>query len=81
MARQVIHDDRVGRLDGPCEDVGHVGAGGLLVHRTIEQPGRADAGCAQACRDGRGLPILNWRPKGAQDWSGPLEVDGLDKAD
>jgi len=63
VGRQVVHDDRVARLEGRGEDVGHVGAEGLPVHRAIKQPGCGDAARAQAGCDGRGFPMMGWTPR------------------
>lgn len=57
VGRQVVEHDGVAGLEGWGERVGHIGAEGLPVHRTVEHPRCGDAVAAQGRRDGGGLPV------------------------
>ena len=57
MARQIVHADRVARLEGGGEDLFDIGHEAGAIDRTIEDGGGGEVVGAERRNDRRGLPV------------------------
>jgi len=57
MAGQIVHDDRVARLEGGGEDLFDIGHKGGTIDRAVEDGGGGEVVRPQGGNDRRGLPV------------------------